>query len=176
MFEWLAPFDIILVTGPQRSGTTICAKMIQADTDKYMVDEGGFDVTDLVRWADYVTTTSGGVIQCPSMCRYVHWFGKRNDLAVVLMRRSIDEIIASEKRIQWDGAFELARYNTQDGPVSAVKYNYWDTYQKGFVKHAFEIEYRSLESHRLWVPDERRKDFSFKQTEEALENDYCPVC
>lgn len=179
MFEYLKNFDIVLVTGPQRSGTTIAAKMIAQDTGKPFFDEGYFGVLDVVRFCDTVTTTTNGVIQCPGMCRYVHWFGKRDDLCVVLMRRNVDEIIKSEARIKWDGSFELSKYGTIDGPVSAVKYSFWDNYQKAFIKHSVEIEYRSLTGHPLWIPDERRVNFTFKQTEEEIQNsqvEFWPMC
>ena len=166
MFEHLTQYRIVLVTGPQRSGTTIAAKMIAADTGLAFVDENDFGVKDIAPWGDMVTTARKRVIQCPSMCRFVHWFGGYDDVAVVLMRRDVEDIIRSERRIGWSlEAFELSRYAAVDGPISAVKYGYWDNYQKTFIKHAFEVGYRSLADHPLWLPDDARKNFTAKQTE-----------
>lgn len=165
LFQGLERFNIVLATGPQRSGTTICAEMIAHDLPKFaMVREERFNVFDLVMFCDMVATSSRKVIQCPSMCRFVHWFGQRDDVAVVMMIRDMREILASQQRIEWEEDFELARYNTTSGPIAGVKYGYWHSYQKNFVKNKFEINYKDLRGHVLWVPKEQRAGFLARQT------------
>ncbi len=164
MFEWLAEFDKVLVTGPQRSGTRICTKMIAYDTGHEYIDELGI-IGDSLNWlGTFVSTKRRFVVQCPALCRYVHIFSA-DDVAIVLMRRSIEGIIASQKRIGWRGEWlELARYDRSDGVIAEVKYQFWEEYQREQIKHAFEIEYESLAKHPLWVPTYLRRNFEIGQT------------
>jgi len=104
------------------------------------------------------------VVQCPVLCRHVHMLAG-DDVAVVLMRRRIEDIIASQKRIGWMWEWlELARYDRLDGVISEIKYNFWDQFQKDRIKHAFEIEYENLTAHPLWLDKEVRQDFEANQT------------
>jgi hypothetical protein len=169
MFQWLSEFDRILVSGPQRSGTRICAQMIAHDTGYRYVDESeiGTDSLYLLWWLFH--NRRRFVVHCPALCRHVHMFSA-NGSAVVLVRRSIDDILASQQRIGWGWeGLELVRYDQSDGVSSQVKYDYWDRYQKERIEHAFEIEYHSLVSHPLWCSDGVRRNFGPTQT--TLRND-----
>lgn len=167
MFERLARFRVVLVTGPQRSGTTIAAKMIVHDTGHHFVPEEEFGPHDVDAWRKLVREGQSVVIQCPTMCRYVHGFGDRDDVAVVLMRRPIRDIRASQERIGWpaeERERELARYGMQSGEPAPIKYLFWWAQQRHHVKHAFEVDFESLSAHPMWVPKERRADFGPRQT------------
>ena len=49
------------------------------------------------------------VIQCPTLCRHIHFFSAP-DTVIILMRRKVEDIIASQRRIQWVYEWlELAR-------------------------------------------------------------------
>jgi hypothetical protein len=145
MFEHLSDYSVILVTGPQRSGTQIAARMIAEDTPLWYLDEQAFRAVDVDAWYDIVAEAGMQVIQCPGMCRFVHEFGDRDDLAVVLMRRSVEDIIASQQRIGWRyEQLELARYGEIEGPIAEVKYWYWDKHQKDKIQHAYEIDYECI--------------------------------
>jgi hypothetical protein len=88
-----------------------------------------------------------------------------NETAIVLMRRNIEDIITSQKRIGWDWEqLELARYDCTEGAVAEVKYRFWEEYQRDRIKHAFEIEYESLAEHPLWAAERWRRDFGPVQT------------
>ena len=165
MFEILKRYSRILVTGPQRSGTTICARMIAADTKHAFLAEEAFGVDDVERWQELVIGMSNAVLQCPSMCRYITHFGQYDDLAVVFMIRPVAEIVASQRRIQWKYEDdELQRYGRKHGPIAIVKYNYWGDYQKTQMLHVYEVEYHSLASHKLWVAKNERHNFNARQT------------
>lgn len=164
IFEWLDGFDKILVTGPQRSGTRICAQMIAKDTGHTYVDERNINFESLYRLWSLCHKDERLVIQCPALCRHVHAFDA-DTVAVVLMRRNVEDIIASQERIGWNlEKVELARYDLSEGVIAKVKYQFWDDYQKERIKHAFEIEYESLANHPLWVTKELRWDFDATQT------------
>lgn len=160
-------FRIVLVTGPQRSGTQIGALAIAHDAGMGVVWERAFSVHNKDVWRQILKHSRYVAIQCPSMCRYVHekGIGDQDDIAVVLMRRPLEDILMSERRIDWTGeAQELARYPNGQSPVAQVKYEYWDQVQRKFVAHPFEIEYEGLSWHPLWVPKEERGGWGKRQT------------
>jgi len=162
MFEHLAEHRAILVTGPQRSGTRICAKMIAHDTGHAYIDELNLNIDSLYRLQDAFSLTNV-VIQCPAMCRFIHNFAGE-EVLVVMMVRDIAGIIASQKRIDWDAeTIEMVRYQVFDRPIAQTKYEFWET-QKTGIQNYLEMEYESLASHPLWVPKEERINFTSSQT------------
>jgi hypothetical protein len=90
----------IVVTGPQRSGTTIAARMIANDTGHRYVDEVDFGVYDVEAWRRTLEDECV-VVQCPHMLKTI-LDAPPPDVYVVLMRRDINEIHASEERIGWE--------------------------------------------------------------------------
>lgn len=163
-FTPLARFKNIFVTGPQRSGTTIAAKMIAVDTGFRYVDEDEFlrDRVDLL--APLLAEESPAVIQCPALCRFVHELADDKS-AVVLMRRDLAAIAASQRRINWRAEpIELRRYGLRRGVIAEVKYRFWDSYQRSRISNAFELDYESLSGHPLWVERSRRRAFGPRQT------------
>ena len=158
MFEYLAYFSVILVTGPQRSGTTIAARMIAQDTGLEYIDETAFGVTNITAWRKLVNGASRAVIQCPAACAYVHEFVHRDNLAVVLVRRPVDEIVASQIRADWRfEALERTHYPRSTDPIASIKYAYWGT-TLWTIRHPFEIQYHELAGHPLWIKEEDRRD------------------
>ena len=168
MFEYLDGFRNIVVTGPQRSGTRIAAKMIAYDLDYYFLDERKIFIDSYYALVQALADFEQHVIQAPALCRWVHHLGINDDLAIVLMRRDIKDIIASQQRVEWRWEpLELIFYGRKvnEGPIAEVKYEYWDEVQKHYIKNAFEVEYESMRDHPLWVPKIYRKDFDSHQTE-----------
>ena len=172
MFESLQVHQRIVVTGAPRSGTHITAKIIAHDTGHQYIDErvhfGRY-------WKEDWRPDERLVFQSPGLIKKIinrpPW-----GVFVVLVRRDIDEILASEKRISkflgrqaptWEQR-ENAWYGV-DNPHDRVAYayNYWDTHSKSF--EYIEINYRDLESHSLWVPDNERVDFDIAQTHRSVE-------
>ena len=176
MFKDLAAYDVILVSGPQRSGTRIATKMISADTAHRYVDEDLFEVYDQGLFCAIVRQTHQTVIHCPSMSHIMHEVSGENVL-VVWMLRDLEDIAASEQRITWNigpyeelahlglGDLQARRYRRHGGQVAPLKYARWWGYQRERVQHWLELEYESLAAHPLWVPKEQRADFVAKQTE-----------
>ena len=96
MFEWLSKFERIFVTGPQRSGTRICAKMIAHDTGhEFMQTQINMD--SFYNFSSLLETKIKYVIQCPTLCRYIHFFDSK-DNAIILIRRNIKDIINYSKK------------------------------------------------------------------------------
>lgn len=173
MFEYLKDFPVILVTGPQRSGTRICAKMIAHDTGHRFVDEREIHTDSVYELIQVIRYQRKGpvVVQCPALCYAVGWgyITWTPEIAVVLMRRSIHDIYESQKRIDWGwGNIEHLHYANMPSPNLAIaqrKYWTWDNVQRQIIMNPFEVEYDSLSAHPLWVPKEQRKDWDAWQTE-----------
>jgi hypothetical protein len=166
MFEHLATHPKIVVTGPQRSGTRIAAKMIAADTGHTFVDETEFAIKDVGAFRELFSQRDNIVAQAPHMLKDVV-DDPPPGIFVVLMRRDLEQIHASEKRIQWAEVYggnktELAKFGLTEGDPATVKYAYWGSHEKTvpFV----ELEYEALRRHPLWVPEEQRSGFGPLQT------------
>lgn len=165
MFEWLSKFDRIFVTGPQRSGTRICAKMIAHDTGHEYFDENDINMDSFYNFSSLLEKKEKCVIQCPTLCRHIHFFDSE-DNAIILMRRNVKDIIKSQKRIKWSKEWlELIRYDRSKGIIAEIKYDYWEKNQEKQIKNAFEIEYDSLKTHPLWVNKKERENFLPMQSE-----------
>ncbi len=165
-FAHLARFPRIAVTGPQRSGTTIAAKMIAQDTGHRLVDEFDFGVFDKERWLAALREPNV-VVQCPHMLRELVDQGL-SDVLVVLLRRDLAAIHASEERIGFEEHFsgntiELATFGLITGDAARLKYEYWDSHPKPPLH--VEIEFEDLSDHPLFIAAPFRAGFGPKQTE-----------
>lgn len=158
----------ILVTGPQRSGTRIAAKIISSDLNISYVDENELGCRDVCRLIDRLRVKDRNVIQGPAFSYLVHML-HLPETCVVYMMRPIQDIKKSEARIGWtigDKRSELKGYfkNMEDDP-SVVKYAAWTEIQKStMLMPYFELEYESLKDHTLWMSPSRRINFKWDQT------------
>ena len=158
MFEHLAQHSVILVTGPQRSGSRFCAQIIASDTGHTYVDEGDVGV-----WNPAMLRTASEkhnvVIHCPAMLQEAC---EMSQALVVCMLRDLSDIIKSEKRINWNSDFEKKKYQPySEIPVSQQKYEYWHKHKP---ENHMEIVYDRLSSHTMWTEPKHRKLFSYNQT------------
>lgn len=161
----LGNFAKIIVTGPQRAGTTIGTKILAAELGYEFIQEEAFQVHRLDLLCLIALTKSRFVLQAPTMSGCCHYL---TGVAVVFMRRPIADIVKSEQRVHWNSqGFEKAKYFDSSRRLAAeVKYDAWDRFQKRLLKdRAFELEYASLHGHPLWVPAEQRQHFSVRQLE-----------
>lgn len=162
MFEHLKKHPVILVTGPQRSGTTICSQMISHDTGHMLVDETDYDIHDTEKFLEF-THHQNVVIHCPAQMHVACGL----DALVVCMIRPVEEICLSEKRIHWKelGGEPAERriYQAEQDPrsISEIKYAFW---QEHLPNHYLEQEYHALSGHDLWLPSPKRVHFHSRQT------------
>lgn len=168
MFEDLAVHSRIVVTGPQRSGTRIAARMIAKDTKHRFVDEHEFDVRNEERWRE-ILRGEQIVVQAPCMLKEVVDKPPPGTF-IVLMRRDLTKIHASEHRIGWDrmpdgNVLELEKFGLAWGDSAGTKYDYWESHEK--MAPFLELEYESLRKHPLFIADHRRRNFSALQTSNA---------
>jgi len=162
----LRNYSRIMVTGPQRAGTTIAARILASELDYRFVPEEDVGVADLVQLLELYRVQQRFVVQGPGFCPYAHLLPG----AVVLMRRPLQEILRSQARIKWAGEkAELRGYFTTQGPIAQVKYDAWDRFQKPRLRErAFELDYHSLSGHALWIEQEHRRTFHFRQTTHTM--------
>ena len=144
------------MTGPQRSGTTICARILADDLNLSYVDEKDVGVRSLARLVARLSSDNGIVVQGPCYSSIVHWIDVPGTLVVFMMRDPRD-ILASQNRIQWskyrdEVTYELSNYFRDTGEIAVVRYEAWHRYQKPMMRLPFlEVEYESLSAHALWV-------------------------
>ena len=167
MFEALAKYRCVVVTGPQRSGTTLCARAVAYDTGLRYVDEDDYGTKDVDAWREIVMQGRGVVVHSPAMARWVHEAAGR-DVFVIWMVRSTSRILLSESRIDWKDTDERAKYvdvaaYSRQYPISGVKLRFWREVQRAQVRHWREVRYDELEAHPLWLPEAKRKNFGRRQ-------------
>ncbi|GIV82779.1 MAG: hypothetical protein KatS3mg051_2133 [Anaerolineae bacterium] len=163
MFEHLARYPRILVSGPQRSGTTIATAMIAADTGHRRLLEEAFGVHSVTRLR-LLLQQQNIVVQCPTMVAYLSDLVDDQAL-LVWMRRPVADILASQQRIGWnEDEFEKAKLGQAGSPLSSaeLKYRWWLENRHRF-RHTLELDYESLSAHPMWVPQERRAHFRARQ-------------
>lgn len=162
----LSRFKRVLVTGAQRSGTTIAARIVAYETGFTYIDEEDFNVHEKNRFAA-MCEREQIVIHCPAMARWVHEYGSGEDTAVLWVVRALSDILRSQARIGWDEAPEKLKYRSVtksvDKPVAQIKQAYWRGYQKNVIPNALEVHYGDLVGHPLWVPKGERGEFEPRQ-------------
>jgi len=160
----------VVVSGPQRSGTHIGAKII-ADMLKFRyIEEGDFKINSFPTFKRKYNKLLNIVVQAPGIAHKLHklnpsWF-------IVFMYRSTPDIIASQKRINWrDEYIERNKYinefNLSGGmlnePICIIKYLCFTVYQLKFINtHAAKLSYESLSHHWLWVNTKDRPKKLYK--------------
>jgi len=145
----------IIVTGCQRSGTRIAARILADDFQLQYVDE--FE-------ADFHNLQTNTIVHSPlALHGYIETYYTYPGVHFVGVIRDPAEIIASMKRIKW-----------LQGDVKG-----WESFLPHYVGHQLrlwkllkqelpqeswsEIQYDSLKSHRLFVDKEDRKEFTSLQ-------------
>lgn len=176
-FDYLKPYKFILVVGPQRAGTTIVATMIANDLDYDFLEESnvwgylGRDAPppgEQRHWQQFFDSYPDSmVIHCPEHTAFVHQYARLDCVAVVLVRRKVKDIIASQQRVGWGFEWlELLHYPGYKPPIAKAKYHFWDTYQKRLLKrNGFEVIYEKLKYHPMWVDKCRRRNFTITQVQ-----------
>jgi hypothetical protein len=167
MFEHLAKYRKIVVTGPQRSGTTICARMVAADTGHEYVDEDRFGVSQEGPFWELVKSPLLQVIQAPGMAHICHELAMP-DLFVLFMLRKPKDIMASQVRIEWNGEeIERKKYSMlggDDRPICLIKTGRFIDRQMPLLQPNTDlVSYETLANHWMWLAPEYRTNFGPRQ-------------
>ena len=170
----LFAYSQIIVTGPQRSGTTFTARAIASTLSMSYMDEDKILVRNKERLIQALTYQSSFVVQAPGCTHFLHEIDVA-DTAIVWVRRPLNEILASQERVKWSGEStelrEYKRFEFSGCPKhirrsAEVKTWHWDSWQKSICKvPAFEMDYHCefLKSHGMWIKGEDRKGFRIRQ-------------
>lgn len=190
-------FKRVVVTGPQRSGTQIGAKIISDILGWEFFAESELDndrgSTYENRYWEWVadTNTEQTVLQCPQMSHLCHRTPK--DTLIVFMMRDPDEILDSDNHrikhfqrrnaragkmepsqsVFTDKRREYSRMFFDRAPLSIEEtpkavYDVWHMIQK---RHDFswaELPYYSLHEHHLYLQRSIRRAFFTKGTQIAV--------
>ena len=178
-------FKCIIVVGPNRTGTTFFSKYISDSLNYQLVDE------EIHRYSDSIfnfllNSRKKRVFQAPGYMCASHHFSDDETL-IVVMKRDLDEIIASSLRIRGNlsedrinSGFEkvLSRYRrfvpnylldlyipspVVLGSSAVFRYAVWENYGKKHTKNFVEIDYSDLCSLDTFVSKQARQKFSAKQ-------------
>lgn len=170
MFEYLNRFPTIIVTGPHRSGTTVCSEMIALDTRRTNIREESFGATNFRKFLWLILWTRLAklrvVIQAPFMFHHLRLFGPLPGTAVVLMRRPLNELREALERcytidglklsVEEHDKLVLERFGLESGDPAEVIYEFWERWKR-YVRHPFEVNYSDLANHPYWVPSQVRR-------------------
>lgn len=186
----LSNFKNVVVSGPQRSGTTFIANCLSNDLGYKLFLEESFSVHDIEVFNDLRIQTGNKVIQCPALSSYLDMMSQK-DTIVVFCVRKISDIIKSEERIAWqrnvykinsslfsEREYEKLKYliKIEKGkldyeidfskPICEIKYDFWFNYQKKYILNNLEVQYESFKLYcpKSWVDKTNRKAFFSRQT------------
>ena len=155
------------VTGPQRSGTTFLAHAISYDLGIQHIDEVDFQTFDYAQFREVAARSRSWVVQAPALFHHLADLQHDFPSAIpVVCRRNLDDIVASQRRINWgsrEEGFERRHMAIPDGdrrPIAEIKYDKWDR-DKHAYRRFVEVPYADLRQHPLYV--ETRSDFGAKR-------------
>jgi hypothetical protein len=165
MFHWCADYQRIWVTGPMRSGTSICARMICHDTGYTYVDGASINTLEANKLRKKFGDREGVVVQCPFAAYMIDKVVAGDDESlVVFMYRHPNDILASQKRIGWADQKELRRYpGATYETLTECKYAQWVCATREYVPNYVELEYEDLAPHPMWVPKALRRNWDKRQ-------------
>lgn len=181
-------YDRVLVTGSQRSGTTIAARMIASDLRWTFVEEGEVNVNDLGKARQLIENERHFVLQIPNLLLRmdeIREFLMERRVGVVAMRRPFQEVMASRKRINHpkrDPASQELKQDlidrakligaifsdpeaflSRDVPLMEFRQLYVQHYLICLPEVAV-LDYRNLEGHPMWLQKSQRMNFAPKTT------------
>lgn len=152
MFEYLSDYRTVIVTGPHRSGTTIAAAMIAADTSKACYREESFAIRDITK-AEKLIRSNPGVYQGPYLLPWVPHLSRLPSVAVVYMDRSAEDVELSNQRLR---NRKISAPHFSKSQADAL----WGLIQP-VTQNAITVNYSDLEGHPLFVRD--RSGFRHRQ-------------
>jgi len=186
--RWAKKYRKLIVTGSQRSGTTICAQMVSADLGWEYIDETAVDVSSTDKAVCLIRYRENFVLQMPGILMKIDdvaGFLDNEGGAVIVMRRPYREVEASRRRIGWlpreDAELSvrqdlLDRANSVDCPLPHPQafltrklglMEFRQMYIEHYLQHLphfLVLDYRDLTGHPLYVAPELRRNFRPKQT------------
>lgn len=167
----------IVVSGPQRSGTTYTAKQLSIDLEYRHVDEFEFGINFYDRFIQKLGTENV-VIQAPAITHELERIDLKDTL-VIWMCRDFKDIEKSEDKINWHPRESIHEFNKylrkfknivdkikEFSRSAPMKTYVFKNIQKEKMKTDWTyVEYELLETSPNYISKEIRKGFKAKQTE-----------
>ena len=162
----------IIVTGCQRSGTTIMTKMICNDLGFSFHQDDEFPpslegIKQIKLFIKHGITNIA--IQSPLILyTYDDFYYSIPGIHFVGMKRDKQDIINSMRRVRWMEEFQQYFWNWEKYLEAHVSHMnaLWEGLKANLPTEAWtEIEYQSLESHPLFITKDLRTNFTIRQTE-----------
>lgn len=157
MFEHLKDKPKILVTGPQRSGTRICAMMIAKDLGYRYIDETEIQYANVEKVKDLMKHETNFVIQAPALTDALD---EVKDLFIVYMIRDLKDINESRRMVKLSNYRPPLRPFIPGQELPEQKYEKWNLEKSKY--QYLEQRYEDLKAHPMWV--EERKNWIWNQT------------
>ena len=178
----------LVVTGSERSGTTICARMLGADLGFDFVDETDLGDSPDTEAISLIRDREAFVLQMPNLLLRtdtVAGFLGEGALGVVVMRRPYVDVEASRRRIglmrRNNIGLELRRNLLRRAKSVGCPVKHWPIFllrklslmefRQMYVEHYLRhlphfllLDFNDLNGHPMYVPSELRRTFRPKQT------------
>ena len=159
----------IIVAGPQRSGGKFITFCIAKDLNIKFIKDKKYKSHDFDLFYQIINTEEKFAIHAPAMVEKLLLIP--NNIIIIFTIRNINDIILSQKRIKWkEEKFEKQKFEpwrkiiNLNQPISKIKY---DFLEKVLLKQSknliYELEYKSLSIHPLWIEEKERKNFKKRQ-------------
>lgn len=169
-------YNYIIVSGPQRSGTTYVAKELATEIKYEHIDEFKHGIARFDKMLNFVENNPK-VIQAPALSHMLHKITKEKTLVVFMMRNNSD-ISLSEDRIGWHdnhSKTEFAKYK-ESFPERVKRINnfkrcapmkkwIWKRHQRVEMQIDYlELPFDFISQSKGYIKKEERKNFKKKQT------------
>lgn len=152
----------IVVSGCQRSGTTIMAKAIAHEIKYIHHDESDFGVDNELRFSKIIENDENSVIQAPALLHILPKYVNDNVLIVIIERNPVD-VIKSMIRVNWfkhHGRREYRKYKSEPINQPIELYNTKLEFANTF--NNIRINYEEIKNSDLYV--EKRDNWGTKRT------------
>lgn len=164
----------VIVTGAQRSGTRFTANVLAKDLDVKIIDELDYGINNLKKFNKSILNLDGYSVQAPALSHLIEEFP--DDAIIIFMYRPLNEILASQKRINWQSSTHEPAYINKykkrypkeninwNGRLAQVKKEVWEKVQQKKINNRwFNLEYSSLKNHPMWINKKERVNFKANQ-------------
>jgi len=170
IIEQCKEYKKVLVTGPQRSGTTFAAKSIAKILGYRFVDEEEYKVHNEMMFISYLTLNEKLVIHAPAMSHLLPL--NYHDTFVIWMQRNIMDVIKSEDKIDWhirefwnEKNKSINRFPFHTSVIEAFPNNklmkdwIWNNLQKVHMYNYAELNYKHLRECKGFIKSKTKKQF-----------------
>jgi len=176
LIEKLKKYNKIIVSGPQRSGTTFAASALSKTLGYKYLDETEYKNDPLIL-NEIINKSNNLIVQGPAQCHRLQDIDGLD--LIIIMKRNIEDIIKSQDRIDWTRRFEQVEVDNyrkrfgsiidnnfyENKTISVIKYAIFEKYQIDMITcDAIILEYNTMQNSEYYIKKSNRTNFKSKQT------------